>query len=140
MDNWDEFLRQRQREVDELVEKYGYEGVLEALESRGWTKRQDKAGGRPLDYGVSELMDVWHYVADGVSKTGMSVQEFCNRHRFVWLVVGGDKRANQIRGASLRRRFYQAENMLKRLPRIEREALIKLKRGIVLVSERCENR
>lgn len=123
-ERWDEVLRQRQEDVDRLVDKHGLPEVKEALENYGWTKKRGKQGGHPKFYGHQELMEISAFVQDGITREGLSVHEFCETHRFSWVIGGcrdvGRAIVKSVQCATLRRRYYEAEAVLKREAELDR--------------------
>jgi hypothetical protein len=116
--DWAGSLRQLQRDFNKamapIIERYGLEGAGAAAASFGWDIRQPKEAGRPLAYDLKLLRDIWLFIKLGARATNLSVLTFCNvkAHEFPIGLYGVGRADDKISGATLRRRFYAAEQLL----------------------------
>jgi len=127
-----EFLQQRYEATRKLVAKYGIEGVRQALEQCELTPEEEKKGGRPKDFDSQSLMDLWLFVEEGAARKNLSIHAFCGKAEFKWHAVGGPKGATVVRsvkGATLHKRYYEAQSFLEKQSEAYRKKGVRIKLG-----------
>lgn len=93
---------------------------IQATSDHGIRAQRNHAG-RKLHYGDQQLMEVWVFVQVGILRSGLTVEQFCRQYEFNWIQGGcirsaekADRKtgraaiAHKARGATLRRRYYEA--------------------------------
>lgn len=106
-----------QNAVRRLLKQHGADDIFWALNLE-LKRRTDppKKVGQPKFFDEEALMHVWVYVRKTMTLHNLSASEACRRGSFTWIQGGGGqvKALRTIRGATLLRRYQEAEAFIRR--------------------------
>ena len=84
--------------------------------------RSSLGRGRPAIEDTSSLLEIWLFVEENIYRSRNSVNEICNTSTFGFWGIGAKlTRHRSLSGASLRRRYYEAEALLKKEIKLHEE-------------------
>jgi hypothetical protein len=112
-----DYFEGRYNKMRRLVDEYGIEGSQLALQQCIWAieEEQKNKGGRPVEFGPAQLMEVWLYVEEAIARTGRTARAIClNRKAAYHRAHNSDEGivVNSLKGTTLLRRYREATALL----------------------------